>query len=125
MNAQLAKYVTSPAPVEVHVEGLYKSFPREGGRLEVLRDVSMDVPARAFVSVVGPSGSGKSTLLAILAGLDEPDKGTVTLVPVGSSSAITDRLGQVGYMPQRDLLLPWRNALDNAIAALEVQGMSQ
>src|SRR5262249_18211127 len=116
---------TGAAPLEVHVAGLYKSFPREGGRLEVLRDVSMDVPARAFVSVVGPSGSGKSTLLAILAGLDEPDKGTVTLLPAGSSLAITQRLGQVGYMPQRDLLLPWRNALDNAIAALEVRGMSQ
>src|SRR5262245_14421059 len=113
------------APVGVRVEGVYKSFPKEGGRLEVLRGVSMEVAAGAFVSVVGPSGSGKSTLLAILAGLEEPERGTVARLPAGAGAALDGRLGQVGYMPQRDLLLPWRNALDNAIAALEVRGMGK
>jgi ABC-type nitrate/sulfonate/bicarbonate transport system ATPase subunit len=85
----------------------------------------MEAGAGAFVSVVGPSGSGKSTLLGIVAGLDEPDSGSVVLRPVGSAAALGERLGNVGYMPQRDLLLPWRNALDNAIAALEVRGMGK
>src|SRR5207249_7110950 len=106
------------SPVEVQLEGVYKSFPQNGGRLDVLRDINIDVPAGAFVSIVGPSGSGKSTLLAILAGLDQPDKGTITLQPVDATTPISRRLGQVGYMPQRDLLLPWRTALDNAVAAL-------
>src|SRR5436309_2064182 len=98
------------APVEVRLQGIFKSFPQDGGRLDVLRDINIVVPAGAFVSIVGPSGSGKSTLLAILAGLDRQDKGTVTLQPVGAHdrAPLHERLGQVGYMPQRDLLLPWR-----------------
>src|SRR5205085_10770480 len=53
------------APVEVSLQGIFKSFPQDGGRLDVLRDINIVVPAGAFVSIVGPSGSGKSTLLAI------------------------------------------------------------
>ena len=110
-------------PVEVQLRGVSKSFPQEGGRLEVLRDIDMDVPAGSFVTIVGPSGSGKSTLLGILAGLDEPDAGVVSLRHRGEHAPIAERLGQVGYMPQRDLLLPWRTALDNATVALEVAGL--
>src|SRR5205823_2323090 len=113
------------SPVGVQIQGVYKSFPKDGGRLDVLHDLNIVVPAGEFVSIVGPSGSGKSTLLAILAGLDQPDKGVITLQPVGAAAPISRRLGQVGYMPQRDLLLPWRTALDNAVAALEVQGISK
>jgi ABC-type nitrate/sulfonate/bicarbonate transport system ATPase subunit len=71
------------------------------------------------VALVGPSGSGKSTLLAIVAGLDEPTTGEVVL----RGDPRARRLGRVGYMPQRDLLLPWRTALGNAIAGLEVRGV--
>ena len=72
-------------PLEVRVAGLSKSFPREGGRLEVLRDISLTVPPGWFVTILGPSGSGNSTLLAILAGLDAPDAGTVSLWPQGGA----------------------------------------
>src|SRR5437763_14120752 len=106
----------SVSPVEVRLDGIFKSFPQEGGRLDVLRDINLAVPAGEFVSIVGPSGCGKSTLLAILAGLDRQDSGVITLQPVGDAAPISRRLGQVGYMPQRDLLLPWRTALDNAVA---------
>jgi ABC-type nitrate/sulfonate/bicarbonate transport system ATPase subunit len=75
-----------------------------------------------LVAVLGPSGAGKSTLLGILAGLDPPDGGEVTLY-TGAGPLAGPRLGRVGYMPQRDLLLPWRSALDNAIAGLEVRGV--
>ena len=108
------------APIEVRLGGVRKSFQQNGGRLEVLRDISMHVPAGSFVTVLGPSGSGKSTLLGILAGLDEPDAGTVELWPQGATYPLRGRIGHVGYMPQRDLLLPWRTALDNATVALEV-----
>lgn len=114
-----------------------KWFRREGGgRVEALRDLDLHVPAGSFVSILGPSGSGKSTLLGILAGLDAPDNGIVQLTPkgevsqrVGPSRPSTIHLppstphSAVGYMPQRDLLLPWRTALDNATVGLEVAGM--
>ena len=112
------------SPIEVRIEGLTKSFPKEGGRLQVLRDINIHVPAGGFVTVLGPSGSGKSTLLGILAGLEQPDAGKVTLTSSEAGIPLAQPLGQIGYMPQRDLLLPWRNALDNAVAGLEVRGIS-
>ncbi|HEV2237580.1 MAG TPA: ATP-binding cassette domain-containing protein, partial [Ktedonobacterales bacterium] len=81
----------------------------EGAPLPVLDDVSLTVAQGEFVALVGPSGAGKSTLLALIAGLDEPTGGAILL----RGDAGARRLGQVGYMPQRDLLLPWRTALDN------------
>jgi len=71
---------------------------------------------------VGPSGGGKTTLLQIVAGLLEPDGGRVSVE--GAVSA-KDRLARCALMPQRDLLLPWRNALDNAGIALENRGVSR
>ncbi len=101
----------------VSVTSLSKAYTLEGAPLHVLEDVSFEVDQGEFVSFVGPSGSGKSTLLNIIAGLDEPDAGTVH-VP-----GLPRRLGHVSYMPQKDVLLPWRSALDNAVLGLEVQGM--
>ena len=72
-----------------------------------------------FISIIGPSGCGKTTLLNIIAGLEQPDSGSVELDGV----AVLDRLGRVGYMQQKDLLMPWRRVLDNAILGLEVQGV--
>ena len=92
-----------------------------GGTLEVLRDVSLHVNAGEFVALIGPSGSGKTTLLSLIAGLEAPISGEIALR--GEPNA--PRLGHVGYMPQRDLLLPWRSALDNAAAGLEVRGVSK
>jgi ABC-type nitrate/sulfonate/bicarbonate transport system ATPase subunit len=91
------------------------------GTLEVLRDVSLYVNTGEFVALVGPSGSGKTTLLSLIAGLEEPTSGEIALR--GNSNA--PRLGHVGYMPQHDLLLPWRSALDNAAAGLEVHGVAK
>ncbi len=72
--------------------------------------------------MVGPSGCGKSTLLELVAGLQEPDAGHVSVV---GASAPGERLGVSAYMPQRDLLLPWRDALGNAALALECQGVAK
>jgi ABC-type nitrate/sulfonate/bicarbonate transport system ATPase subunit len=87
----------------------------------VLDDVSLHLDAGELVALIGPSGSGKTTLLSLLAGLDEPTSGSIALR--GEMDA--PRLGQVGYMPQRDLLLPWRRALDNAAAGLEMRGVAR
>ena len=79
-----------------------------------LDGVDLRVEPGEVVAVVGPSGCGKSTLLELVAGLQQPDAGSVA-VPAGACS----------YMPQRDLLLPWRDALGNAALALECQGVSR
>lgn len=70
-----------------------------------------------FVSVIGPSGCGKSTVFGLLAGLDVPDSGSAS---VGSEPAVA---GHCAYMPQKDLLFPWRTVLDNTILGLQVQGV--
>jgi NitT/TauT family transport system ATP-binding protein len=81
------------------------------GPLEVLAGLDLAIAARETVGIVGPSGCGKSTLLELVAGLTEPTAGTITIGEAGSSP---DRLARCAYMPQRDLLLPWLGAIDNA-----------
>jgi ABC-type nitrate/sulfonate/bicarbonate transport system ATPase subunit len=92
-----------------------------GGR-RVLDELELEVPGWTRVGIVGRSGAGKSTLLSLVAGLDEPDAGTIA---VGGATAARDRLGRCALMPQRDCLLPWRTALDNAGLALENRGLSR
>jgi ABC-type nitrate/sulfonate/bicarbonate transport system ATPase subunit len=92
-----------------------------GGRA-VLDRLDLDVPAEGRVGIVGRSGVGKSTLLSLVAGLDEPDGGTISVE--GATSAAR-RLAHCALMPQRDCLLPWRSALDNACLALENHGSSR
>jgi ABC-type nitrate/sulfonate/bicarbonate transport system ATPase subunit len=124
MNAQIEVTThNASSPLSVLIEEVSKSFPTRSGRVDALRGVNLQVPAGSFVTIVGPSGSGKSTLLGLLAGLDEPDAGQIILLPADESAPLPQRLGSAGYMPQRDLLLPWRTALDNATVALEVAGV--
>ncbi|MSP79283.1 MAG: ABC transporter ATP-binding protein [Dehalococcoidia bacterium] len=99
-------------------------YATKQGGLHVLAGVSLEVCQGEFVTIIGPSGSGKSTLLNIAAGIEEPNTGQVALF--GADGApLAKRLGQVAYMPQRDLLLPWRTALDNATLGLELQSVSR
>ena len=90
-----------------------------GGK-PVLDRIELRVPARGRLGIVGRSGSGKSTLLSLVAGLDEQDAGVVS---VSGKSSAKDRLAWCALMPQRDCLLPWRTALDNACLALENRGV--
>lgn len=87
--------------------------------IETLRDVSLTVEAGEFASIVGPSGCGKTTVLRILAGLVVPTAGEAR---IGGRSTI-GRPGLAAYMPQRDLLLPWRRAVDNATLGAEIAGV--
>jgi NitT/TauT family transport system ATP-binding protein len=109
---------TPDQPPGVIVEHVTRLFARRGETpLQALEDVSFAVEPGQFVSLVGPSGCGKSTLLRMLAGLDAPTSGALHI------SGTRQLLGAGGYMPQRDLLMPWRNVLDNAIVALEFAGI--
>jgi len=95
------------------------NFLRRDQRLDVLDDVAFHVRPFEVVGVVGPSGCGKSTLLELIAGLQKPSIGEIS---IGGRLTERDRLAQCALMPQRDLLLPWRSALDNAALALELAG---
>jgi NitT/TauT family transport system ATP-binding protein len=85
-----------------------------------LEDVDLSVRKDEVVAVVGPSGCGKSTLLELIAGLQEPDEGHVSAAGAGDAAG---RRAACSFMPQRDLLLPWRDALANAALALECRGV--
>lgn len=121
---------------DLSVRGLGRAF---GGR-PVLTDVSFDVAAGEIVALVGPSGSGKSTLLSILTGALAPDAGQIRyagqLIAQSSAQSSAQSRAQsngqarsqprpFAYMPQRDVLLPWRRILDNAGIGLEVMGQGR
>ncbi|MGZ4275525.1 MAG: ABC transporter ATP-binding protein [Solirubrobacteraceae bacterium] len=92
----------------VVLTGVGRTFVRpRAAAVQALRDVSLQVAAGEIVAVVGPSGCGKSTLLELVCGLQEPDAGAVHAAPAV-------------LMPQRDLLLPWMSAIDNAALALRI-----
>ncbi len=107
------------AESKVVVDGLAKSYRTEAGCLPVLDGVSFDVSPGEFVSVIGPSGCGKSTLFNVVAGLERPDGGRVLV----DGDDATGRTDPFAYMPQQDLLFPWRSVLDNTTLGLEVAGM--
>ncbi len=105
----------------VEVENLNRAVDQEENALKILHDVNFYANQGEIVSIVGPSGCGKSTFLNILTGLDQPDNGTVSISGIEPG----DLLGNVGYMQQKDLLLPWRNVLGNVILGLEIQGITK
>jgi len=85
---------------------------REGGAVRALAGVSLDAAHGELLAVVGPSGCGKTTLLELICGLQAPDGGEISCAPAA-------------LMPQRDLLLPWLDAADNAALALRIAGLSR
>jgi len=106
---------------KLELRSVSKSFHANGLTVHALENVSLAVMSSEFLTVIGPSGSGKSTLFNLITGLLEPDSGTILL------DGVVDvvRTGHFGYMPQRDLLLPWRSVLDNVIIPLELRGISR
>ncbi|MDE2863024.1 MAG: ABC transporter ATP-binding protein [Chloroflexota bacterium] len=99
------------------LEGIEKSFGSGAERLRVLDRTSLVVEQSQFLCLVGPSGCGKSTLFNVAVGLTAPDSGRILL----DGSDITGRRGLLGYMPQRDLLLPWRRVMENIVIGVQVR----
>ena len=108
------------APPRLDIQHFSATYRDGRALLPVLDDVSLTVGDGEFVALIGPSGCGKSTLLDVVSGLASPAAGEVRLdgAPVPDHA----RLGRSAYMRQKDLLLPWRTALENAALALEVAG---
>ena len=122
MQTKLEAPGTEPLFVEragVVLRGVTRRYDSRRGEVAALEGLDLVAPEREVVAVIGPSGCGKSTLLELVAGLQEPDGG---VVEVAGAMAGRERLARCAYMPQRDLLLPWRDALGNAALALELQG---
>lgn len=108
-------------PPKLAIKGLQKSFSGDRGTVEVLNGIDISVNHGQFVSVIGPSGCGKSTLFNILAGLIPHDGGEILF----DGRPVMHLRGLVGYMLQRDLLMPWRTVLDNVVVGLEVRNVSR
>lgn len=109
----------------LNARAVTKSISGPGGRLDILKGVDLEVTAGEAVSIIGASGSGKSTLLGILAGLDVPTGGQISLLGEEISHLSEDqraslRAGQVGFVFQSFQLLPSLTALENVMLSLEL-----
>jgi NitT/TauT family transport system ATP-binding protein len=89
------------------------------GELQTIEGLDLEAPANGVLGLVGPSGCGKSTLLELIAGLQKPSAGRIEIGDAGDGPG---RLAHCALMPQRDLLLPWLTAIDNAALALRNRG---
>jgi NitT/TauT family transport system ATP-binding protein len=100
-------------PPAVRADGVSRAYlGRDGKRVQALANLSLHAAVGELLAVVGPSGCGKSTLLELICGLQRPDAGSIECAPAV-------------LMPQRDLLLPWLSALDNAALALRIAHVSR
>lgn len=103
----------------IELQHVSKTFVGNGRTVPALRDVSLSVMPGEFVTIIGASGSGKSTLFNLCVGLLQPDQGSIII----DGQETRSRLGMLGYMPQRDLLLPWRSVLDNVLLPQDIRGV--
>lgn len=108
---------------ELAVDDVSRVFPGAKGAKDTvaLSHASFTAKPGEFLSIIGPSGCGKSTLFNIIAGLDNPTEGDVEI----NGSSIVGQQGHVGYLLQKDLLLPWRSVLGNVVIGMEIAGVGQ
>lgn len=105
----------------IELKGIGKTFGRGAGQLHAVTNVNLNIETRSIIAFIGPSGCGKSTLLNMVAGLYQPSYGRV----VYEGKPVYDVNTDVGYMTQKDNLLPWRNVRDNVALPLELIGLSR
>ena len=118
----VASALTHPTTTAIAVAGVSKWFDTaDGQRLEALRDIALEVPARSILAILGASGCGKSTLLNIISGILSADRGSVRINGVPAKDFTEWR--SVSYLFQEDRLLPWRTAQRNVEFSLEAGSM--
>ncbi|MGB8173997.1 MAG: ABC transporter ATP-binding protein [Pseudolabrys sp.] len=105
----------------IEISHVSKTFRRGEAVVEALRGVNLKISHREIVAIIGPSGCGKSTLLNMIAGIYPPTKGQIFY----KGERVSDLNTDVGYMTQKDNLLPWRNVRDNIAFPLELAGQSR
>jgi NitT/TauT family transport system ATP-binding protein len=104
--------------IRIVLDDVAKTFTRDDRtRTLAIQDMSFQICDREFVSLIGPSGCGKSTTLKLIAGLDVPTRGRVLV----DGDVVREPTTKVGFMLQKDLLLPWRTVLENVVIGLEMQ----
>ena len=111
----------------IAVRNLVKTIRNAAHEVQIIRDISFDVPARQFVAVMGPSGSGKSTLLGLIAGLDAPTSGSIIIDGQDITQLTEDELAQLrghklGFVFQSYHLIPTLTAFENVILPMELSG---
>jgi NitT/TauT family transport system ATP-binding protein len=112
--------VTAPEEPFIRLRNLRKVYRSQGQEFLAVSDVTMDVRQGELVSLVGPSGCGKTTVLKILAGLHQPDGGSIEL---GNAETPFDPGRDIGMVFQQALLLKWRTILDNVLLPAEIIGL--
>jgi NitT/TauT family transport system ATP-binding protein len=116
-NTMQQAFAGSTNNAVVSLRRLTKSYKTKMGSLLALQDIDLDISSGQFVSILGPSGCGKSTMLSIIAGLIPCTAGSATVLGKPVVEPITD----IGMVFQRDLLLPWRSALQNILLQAEIR----
>ena len=119
LKAQQHPAVTNSVALKADKVGV--AFGAGQQYVEAIRNVSFELRQGETLAIVGPSGCGKSTLFNAIAGLLKPTRGHVEV----AGRRVDDAAGHVGYMLQKDLLLPWRSVLDNVTLGLEVRGSAK
>jgi putative ABC transport system ATP-binding protein len=114
----------------IELRGVCKRVPSGAGTLTILHPLDLSIPSGRVVAITGPSGSGKSTLLGLLAGLDSPSDGSVTLDGVNITALDEDALARlrgqrIGFVFQFFHLLPSLTALENVLVPMEIAGAKQ
>jgi ABC-type nitrate/sulfonate/bicarbonate transport system ATPase subunit len=123
VSAETKQFAADPlTPASPGIGVALRGVRHSYGALEAIAGVDLEIPAQGVLGLVGPSGCGKSTLLELIAGLQQPGGGEVS---VGDATDPAARLARCAFMPQRDLLLPWLSALDNAALALRNRGTAR
>lgn len=121
--------MNEPGSVVIEAKGISRGFRQGPKRVQVLTDVSLQVPAGTSMAIVGASGAGKSTLLHILGGLDKPDEGDVfvdgrSIWKMSDSERSDLRNSRMGFIYQFHHLLPEFTALENVAMPLLIRGES-
>ncbi|GGF22726.1 ABC transporter ATP-binding protein [Subtercola lobariae] len=110
---------TTLDPPAVSIQNVSRLFRTRQGTTQALKGINLEIADGEFVALLGPSGCGKSTLLTLIAGLDTPSSGEISMYgtkQVGPNTA-------AGFVFQKDLLLDWRSALSNVLIQFEMRGI--
>lgn len=100
----------------LEIKNITYTYQEQGRAFPVLKNINLNAAQGEFICLIGPSGCGKTTLFNLLVGLAQPDQGQIIL----AGQEITATRGHIAYMPQKDLLFPWRTIMENLLLGVEI-----